>query len=84
VSNLLFAVPLPGRCLSPLPARSPRGFDRGALVRWVPDCEQGTVIGVTPDTVTVAWEESQPWTYAMCSGAIDNIAVFETADGEAI
>jgi hypothetical protein len=84
LSAALFGVPLPGRCLSPLPAPIPRGFEKGALVCWVPDYEQGTVIGVTAETVTVAWEESQSWTYALCSGAVDNIAVFETADGEAV
>jgi hypothetical protein len=71
-----FCVPLPGRCLSPLPEKE-RAFKKGGLVAWT-DGELGVVSDASDHSVSVLWQES-PWSvYPRHGGAIDRITVLET------
>ena len=77
---LLFGVPLPGRCLMPLPQDNKRRFEKGARVAWI-DGEEGTVGAVTRHAVCIQWDESQ-WTwYPLHSVAAERIVVLETVEG---
>jgi hypothetical protein len=83
-ADLLFGVPLPGRCLSPRPYPETRPFAKGDRVCWIPDQEEGTVAAANQHAVCIHWDESQYCWYPLSSGAIERIAVFETADGEVV
>jgi hypothetical protein len=74
-----FCVPLPGRCLSPLPTMEP-AFKKGDLVAWQ-DGEAGVVSSVTEHAVCVFWEESQSCWYPLNSiAATERITVLEKED----
>jgi hypothetical protein len=78
MSTALFALPFNGRCLSPNPEPAPRRFETGCRVCWIPDREEGTVVGLTLDAVAIEWDESEYCVYPLCGGAVrDRIAVLE-------
>ena len=69
MSAELFALPFPGRCLSPSPEPKRLPLEPGALVVWTTDHEQGFVTAVTPEAVCVFWDESQLCWYPLHSVA---------------
>jgi hypothetical protein len=78
----MFALPF-GRCLSPSPEPKPRHLERGCRVVWTHDFEAGWVISLTPDAVTVWWDETGYCVYSRCSLAVqERIAVVDIDDEE--
>ena len=77
MSAAAFAVPFYGRCVSPNPAPKPACFEVGARVVFLDDRDEGYVTGLIPgQAVAIRWENAGriEW-YALCSGAIERIAV---------
>ena len=83
MSALSFAVPFCGRCISPSPEPRPARFEVGARVVFLDDRDEGHVTGLIPgQAVAIRWENAgRIEVYALCSGAIDRIAVLETERG---
>ena len=78
-----FAIPFFGRCVSPLPEpREPR-FEAGRRVIWQADREEGTLLHVSPESITVRWDESGLQTYSRCTlAARERVVVLETPTSE--
>jgi hypothetical protein len=79
-----FCVPFPSsRCLSPLPEpREPR-FEAGRRVVWSADREEGTLLHVSPESITVRWDESGIAVYSRCTlAARERIVLLETPTTE--
>jgi hypothetical protein len=79
----LFAVPFFGRCLSPQPEPKPTRFEAGRRVVWSADREEGTLLHVTPEFITVRWDESGIAVYNRCTlAARERVVVLETTTAE--
>ena len=77
-------LPFFGRCISPLPEpREPR-FEAGRRVVWSADREEGTLIHVSPESITVRWDESGIAAYSRCTlAARERVVVLESPSQEA-
>ena len=77
-------LPFFGRCISPLPEpREPR-FEAGRRVVWSADREEGTLLHVSPESITVRWDESGIAVYSRCTlAASERVVVLETPTTEA-
>jgi len=73
-----------GRCISPLPEpREPR-FEAGRRVVWSADREEGTLLHVSPESITVRWDESGIAVYSRCTlAARERVIILETPAQEA-
>ena len=79
-----FAVPFNGRCVSPNPEPKPAQFETGRRVVWSADREEGTLLHVSPEFITVRWDESGIAVYNRGTlAARERVVVLETADREA-
>jgi hypothetical protein len=83
MSAFALSVPFFSRCISPLPEpREPR-FEAGRRVVWSADREEGTLLHVSPDSITVRWDESGIAVYNRCTlAARERVVVLETTTGE--
>ena len=78
-----FTVPFHGRCVSPNPEPAPARFEAGRRVVWSADREEGTLLQVTPESITVRWDESGIAVYNRCTlAARERVVVLETTTGE--
>jgi hypothetical protein len=77
-------LPFFGRCISPLPEpREPR-FEAGRRVVWSADREEGTLLQVTAEFITVRWDESGIAVYSRCTlAARERVITLETPTQEA-
>ena len=83
MSAVSFAVPFHGRCVSPNPEPMPARFEAGRRVVWSADREEGTLLQVTPECITVRWDESGIAVYNRCTlAARERVVVLETTTGE--
>lgn len=79
----LFGVPLPSRCLSPQPGPEPAQFQAGARVVWSEDGEEGTLLHVSCEAITVRWDESGVVVYGRCTfAARERVVVLATSTRE--
>ena len=72
-----FAIPFFRRCVRPSPEPKPARFEVGARVVFLDDRDEGYVTGlIAGQAVAIRWENAGriEW-YALCSGAIERIAV---------
>jgi len=84
MSTGLFALPFAGRCLHPNPAPSSPPFQKGCRVIWRPDREEGLVVGLTPHSVSIEWDESEACTYALTTLAVrERIVALEPPEEDA-
>jgi hypothetical protein len=74
-------LPFFGHCISPLPEpREPR-FEAGRRVVWSADREEGTLLYVSPESITVRWDESGIAVYSRCTlAARERVVVLETVE----
>ena len=78
MSTPAFAVPCYGRCVSPNPEPKPARFETGCRVVWSADREEGTLIHVSPESITVRWDESGVAVYSRCTlAARERVVVLE-------
>jgi hypothetical protein len=78
-----FVVPFYGRCVSPNPEPTPARFETGRRVVWSADREEGTLLHVSPEFITVRWDESGIAVYHRCTlAARERVVVLETATAE--
>jgi hypothetical protein len=78
-----FCCPFGCRCLRPLPDPAPARFEVGARVVWSADREEGTLIHVSPEFITVRWDESGIAVYARVTlAARERVIVLETVNHE--
>ena len=83
MSATAFAVPFYGRCVSPLPEPAAARFETGRRVVWSADREEGTLLQVTPEAITVRWDESGIAVYHRCTlAARERVLVLETVAEE--
>jgi hypothetical protein len=76
-------LPFFGRCISPLPEPRPARFEAGRRVIWSADREEGTLLHVSPEFITVRWDESGIAVYNRCTlAARERVVVLETTTGE--
>ena len=77
-----FAVPFPSsRCLSPLPEPREPCFETGRRVVWSADREEGTLLHVSPESITVRWDQSGIAVYNRCTlAARERVVVLETVN----
>jgi hypothetical protein len=81
---LAFTVPFFGRCVSPLPEPKEPRFEAGRRVVWSADREEGTLLHVSPESITVRWDESGIAVYNRCTlAASERVIVLETVNPEA-
>ena len=84
MSTAAFAVPFYGRCVSPNPEPTPARFETGRRVVWSADREEGTLLQVTPEFITVRWDESAIAVYNRCTlAARERVVVLDTTEWEA-
>ena len=84
MSAFAFSVPFFGRCISPLPEPKPERFEAGRRVVWSADREEGTLLHVSPESITVRWDESGIAVYDRCTlAARERVIVLETPTTEA-
>ena len=84
MSAFAFSVPFFGRCISPLPEPKPERFEAGRRVVWSADREEGTLLHVSPESITVRWDESGIAVYNRCTlAARERVIVLETVNPEA-
>jgi hypothetical protein len=77
-----FAVPFCGRCVCPLPEPVAARFETGRRVVWSADREGGTLLHVSPESITVRWDESGIAVYNRCTlAARERVVVLETEGG---
>ena len=82
MSALAFSVPFLGGCLSPLPEPKPECFEAGRRVVWSADREGGTLLHVSPESITVRWDESGIAVYNRCTlAARERVVVLGTEGG---
>jgi hypothetical protein len=78
-----FVVPFYGRCVSPNPEPTPARFEAGRRVVWSADREEGTLLHVSPESITVRWDESGIAVYNRCTlAARERVVVLETTTAE--
>jgi hypothetical protein len=78
-----FVVPFYGRCVSPNPEPTPARFETGRRVVWSADREEGTLLHVSPEFITVRWDESGIAVYHRCTlAARERVVVLETTTAE--
>jgi hypothetical protein len=78
-----FVVPFYGRCVSPNPEPTPARFETGRRVVWSADREEGTLLHVSPEFITVRWDESGIAVYNRCTlAARERVVVLETTTAE--
>ena len=78
-----FVVPFYGRCVSPNPEPTPARFETGCRVVWSADREEGTLLHVSPEFITIRWDESGIAVYNRCTlAARERVGVLETATAE--
>ena len=83
MSALGFVAPFGCRCLHPLPEQKPARFEAGRRVVWATDREEGTLIHVSPESITVRWDESGIAVYSRCTlAARERVIVLETVNQE--
>ena len=81
--NTLFGVPFLGRCVTPAPSPKPARFEAGRRVVWSADREEGTLLQVTPECITVRWDESGIAVYNRCTLVVrEREIVLETFNQE--
>jgi hypothetical protein len=74
-----FALPFFGRCVSPQPEPTPARFEAGGRVVWSADREEGTLLHVSPESITVRWDQSGIAVYNRCTlAARERVVVLET------
>jgi hypothetical protein len=79
MSVATFSLPFFGRCVSPRPEPTPARFEAGRRVIWSADREEGTLLQVTPESITVRWDESGIAVYHRCTlAARERVIVLET------
>jgi hypothetical protein len=62
-----------------LPEPTPARFEAGRRVVWSADREEGTLLQVTPESITVRWDESGIAVYHRCTlAARERVIVLET------
>ena len=84
MSAAAFAVPFYGRCVNPNPEPAPARFQAGRRVAWSADREEGTLIHVSPESITVRWDESGIAAYSRCTlAARERVVVLESPSQEA-
>ena len=84
MSVATFSLPFFGRCVSPLAESAPARFEAGRRVVWPADREEGTLLQVTPESITVRWDESGIVVYGRCTlAARERVVVLETPTTEA-
>jgi hypothetical protein len=75
-------LPFFGRCLHPQPEPTPARFETGRRVIWAADREEGTVLHVSPESITIRWDESGIAVYSRCTlAARERVVVLETERG---
>jgi hypothetical protein len=80
-----FVLPFFGRRVSPSLEPNPARFEVGARVVFLDDRDEGYVTGLIPGAaIAIRWENAGriEW-YALCSGAIERIAVLGDQEEEA-
>ena len=83
MSAFAFSVPFFSRCISPLPEPKPARFEAGRRVVWSADREEGTLLQVSPESITVRWDESGIAVYNRCTlAARERVVVLETVAKE--
>lgn len=83
MSALAFSLPFFGRCVSPNPEPKGPRFEVGRRVVWSADREEGTLIHVSPESITVRWDESGIAVYSRCTlAARERVIVLETIPQE--
>ena len=83
MTDCLFSMPFNSRCLHPQPEPKPARFEAGRRVIWSADREEGTLLQVTPEFITVRWDESGIAVYNRCTPAArERVVVLETTTGE--
>ena len=79
MSAATFSWPFPGRCVTPTPSPKPTRFETGRRVVWSADREEGTLLQVTPEFITIRWDESGIAVYSRCTlAARERVIVLET------
>jgi hypothetical protein len=79
MSALGFVAPFGCRCLHPQPEPKPARFEAGRRVVWAADREEGTLIHVSPESITVRWDESGIGVYYRGTlAARERVVVLET------
>jgi hypothetical protein len=79
-----FSLPFHGRCVSPNPEPKPARFEAGRRVVWSADREEGTLLHVSPESITVRWDQSGIAVYNRCTlAASERVIVLETVNPEA-
>jgi len=82
MSAAAFSLPFFGRCVSPQPEPTPARFEIGRRVVWSADREEGTLLHVSPESITVCWDESGIAVYNRCTlAARERVVVLETEGG---
>jgi hypothetical protein len=83
MSASTFLVPFSGRCVSPNPEPKPVRFEAGRRVVWSADREEGTLLHVSPEFITIRWDESGLAVYGRCTLATrERVVVLETVAKE--
>ena len=83
MSAFAFSVPSFSRCISPLPEPKPARFEAGRRVIWSADREEGTLLHVSPEFITIRWDESGIAVYNRCTlAARERIVLLETPTTE--
>ena len=76
-------LPFFGRCISPLPEPREPHFEAGRRVIWSADREEGILLHVSPEFITVRWDESGIAVYNRCTlAARERIVLLETPTTE--
>ena len=79
MSAATFAVPFYGRCVNPNPEPKPARLEAGRRVVWSADREEGTLLHVSAEWITVRWDESGIAVYSRCTlAARERVVVLET------
>ena len=79
MSVATFLLPFFGRCASPQPEPKPARFEAGRRVVWSADREEGTLLHVSPECITIRWDESGIAVYHRCTlAARERVVVLET------
>jgi hypothetical protein len=77
-------LPFFSRCISPLPEPKGPRFETGRRVVWSADREEGTLLHVSPESITVRWDESGIAVYSRCTlAARERVIILETPTQEA-
>jgi hypothetical protein len=84
VSAATFLLPFFGRCVSPQPEPAVARFETGRRVVWSADREEGTLLHVSPESITVRWDQSGIAVYNRCTlTARERVVVLDTTEWEA-